>query len=389
MKITLKVQNLLIYMLSGYVLATLLQNYYSVYIHLFLFMACILASRSYNRKIGRVLLVGVATCLIFVLFAVYKGTFDPITQVGVFLHYLTWPALFLLYKDRLLDTEKKSFLNYIIVICIVNNILSLKALFENREISRLLAGAATLAQRQEYFGKGVGGYGHVYAMVFFTLAALYRFLNTKDKLEKIYLLLFLVTNYMFIIFSSYTTAILFTLILTVFAFTMKAESLKATIIFAVVVLVIIVFGSELLDIGINFANTLQLDFVAKHLSQLQALQNGSDYLSLRRSYFYSISWESFKSNPLTGGMSAGGHSQLLDCLARMGVFGLSFFGCMYFFEKKCTDRSFSKPYVEMYLMFFIFTCIDTCEVAQLPLILFFVCPMAFTLIKAEEELSYG
>ena len=388
MKITLKVKNLLIYLLSGYVLATLLQNYYSVYIHLLLFIACIFTSRCYNRKIARVLIVGVSTCLLFVLFAIFKGTFDPMTQVGVFLHYLTWPILFLLYKDRLSVTEKKNYINYIIGICIVNNILSLKVLFENREISRLLAGAATLAQRQEYFGKGVGGYGHVYAMVFFTIAALYWFLSTKDKMEKLFLFLFLITNYMFILFSSYTTAILLTLILTVFAFTMKTESMKATIIFSVIVLIILLFGSELLNVGINIANALQLNFVAKHLSQLQALQNASDYLTLRRSYFYTISWESFKSNPFTGGMSAGGHSHLLDCLAKMGVFGLSFFVCLYIFEKNCTDRSFPKPYFEMYLIFFIFTCIDTCEVAQLPLVLFFVCPMVFTLINSEEELSH-
>lgn len=389
MKISFKLSNVFLYFLSGYVLATLLQNYYSVYIHLFLFLVCFLASKSFNRRIGRVLLVGCLTCLLFVLFAVVKGTIDPISQVGVFLHYITWPVLYLLFKDKMSNNEKKNFLNYILLICILNNILSLKALFENREISRLLAGAASLTQRQEFFGKGVGGYGHVFAMAFFTIAALYWFLNSKEKYEKILLFVFLLTNYMYILFSSYTTAILLTLILTVFALTMKMESLKITITFAIIVLLIIVFSDELFLAGINIANVLKLDFVSKHLTQLHALQSLSDYLTLRRSYFYSISWESFKSNPLFGGDFAGGHSQLLDCLARMGLFGLSFFGCLYYFEKVCSDRSFAKPYIEMYLLFFFFTCIDTCEVAQLPLILFFVCPMVFSYVKSEENLLNG
>lgn len=367
-------------------LCTFFQSRYSVLIHLTLFALCFLVMGKINKRVIGLLLASVIPVIILVLLSINHTTTTPIAQLGFFLHYITWPVLLITINERFTKEQKLFILRIITAIAIVGNLASLKILVEDNDASRLLAGSATESEKAFYYAKGVGGYGYTYAMVFFTYGAIAWLKNTKNIFDKIFLSAFLITNYLFILYSSYTAAIIFVLLITVAACTSKMRFKNANLILVAVAILILILGNLLLEFGISFARNLELDWVVKRLSQLNEAQQSGDFAGLNRAQLYMQSLNSFFANPIIGGGKVGGHSHLLDWLGMFGFCALPAFAAMFFWCRESFKIVKNKNLIIFFILFIVFAAIDTCSSMQIPVIVLFAVPLsASVFVKTQDE----
>ena len=365
----------LLYALVIISLFTLMQAYYSAYIHLVLLILCILLCKKEQPYTLGFILGGIATCFLFVVLSFIKNNGSAMEHVGFYLHYITWPFLFVCVIRKFSRNEIKHLLYFIIGICIIGDILTLIQLSFDPDISRLLAGGQLQDEKIEYYKLGVGGYGYVFAMAFMMYGIVRWLKHTKRKAEKFYLSLFLIINSLFILYAAYTIAIILSIGMIGFALLSDMRiGYRISLVLAVIVL-ILAFGTQLLETCYNIADSLELTWVARRFEQLLHSQQTNDMSSLRRFVLYTISWNTFLENPFFGGYAYGGHSQILDIFAQYGIFAIFmpiFFGCC---QSLCNKFLGKAKLTVVFLAFLIFACIDTCSVMQIPVAVFFIVPL--------------
>ena len=188
-------------------LFTAAQAYYSVFIHVGIFMLCYLVCAKEQKYTTAFVSTSIVLCLIFCMMSLMKGYGLAMEHFGLFLHYVTWPTLFVFVVHRNSIKGMKWLLYLVIISCIIGDILSLIQLNINPEISRLISGMYSGSESITYLRKGVGGYGYTYAMAFFTFGIVRWLRVTTNKKEKLLLIVFLVINTIFIIRASFTLAI--------------------------------------------------------------------------------------------------------------------------------------------------------------------------------------
>lgn len=365
-------------------LFTLTQAYYSAYLHIALLILCVLLCKKEQSITLGFLLSGVAICFLFVILSMVKGNGAVMEHIGFYLHYITWPFLFVCVINRFNRKEIKHLLYFIIGLCLIGDILTLIQLSINPDISRLLAGAQLQDEKITYYKLGVGGYGYVFAMAFMMYGIVRWLKHTNSTAEKFYLVIFLVVNSLFILYASYTTAIVIAVGMIGFALLSNIRIEYRITLILVVSVVILVFGKQLLEACYNIANSLELTWVAKRFEQLLYSQEANDLSSLKRVMLYAMSWNTFIENPFFGGNIYGGHSQILDTFAQYGIFAIFmpiFFGCC---KSLCSKFLGKAKLTVVFLAFMIFAYIDTCSVMQIPVAVFFAVPL---IIYLEQDWS--
>ncbi len=372
--------------LAVYTSFTLLQVYYSAYVHLALFACCILfANKRYKFAVP--LMAGGLVCFLFIFLAFDKTATSPMGQLGFYLHYITWPIVLIASINTLSLNQKLLIMRGMLVVSIVGSLLSLRVLLVDPTISRILAGEANATEKYEYFSRGVGGYGTVYATVFLCFGAIYWFARTKNKFDKALIIMFLASAFLFIVYASYTTAILITIILALLAITSKIKPMiKSLIAVAIIAVVILVFWENLVDFSIVILGKLELHQVVKRLTQLSEAGANNDLSSLTRAQLYLKSWESFLAHPLVGSDVAGKHSQTLDNLAYFGIAGIFMPVLLVYYAIKSVNVS-SKRLVLLYIMFFVLITINTCSAMQIPVSVFFLCPLIVNVMKEQKKME--
>jgi hypothetical protein len=365
-------------------LCTFFQNRYSVLIHLAIFVLCFCAMKKISKRIITLIVISIIPALILVLLSINNIATTPIMQFGFFLHYITWPILLITINEHFSEEQKLFILRVIVLLAIIGNIASLRILIEDNEVSRLLAGWATESQMAFYYAKGVGGYGYVFAMVFLTYGAIAWLKNTKKIFDKLFLSIFLITNYLFILYSSYTVAIIFVLLITIAACTSKMSFKNANLILIVFAIAILILGKLFLEFGINVARNLELEWVVKRLSQLHKAQQSGDFTELRRAQLYMQSISSFFANPITGGGRVGGHSHLLDWLGMFGFCAVPAFATMFFWCRESFKIAKNKNLIVFFVFFAVFATIDTCSAMQIPVTVLFAVPLILNVFTNEE-----
>lgn len=364
--------------------STFFQGVYNVLLHVALLGMCFLVIGRLNQRSVTLLIVSVLPMALLVGLSFNNVSSTPIAQIGFFLHYISWIVLLLAVNETFSDGQKRFLIRLIIVIAIISNLASIAVLLTDADASRLLAGSVTEKAQADYYSRGLGGYGYVYAMVFLTYGAIVWLINTKNRFEKILLIVYLITNYLFLLLSSYTLAIIFALVLTVAALTTKMQFVSANVLLVTVALLIILLGEPLLNLGINFAEKMDLPWIVKRLSQLNEAQMTGDYMGLTRSQLYLRSLQSFAENPLTGQGVVGGHAHMLDWLGMFGICAIPAMWLMYVFCREAYKIGKRKNFVIFYIIFFVFTFIDTCSAMQIPVIVLFGCPLILNLMSSQE-----
>ena len=369
--------------LSTLILFTYLQNYYSVLIHMVVFCCCFFSLKSIEIKTLKFIFFSILPALVLSLMAINREFTTPIGQLGFFLHYITWPVILSLVVKS--NTTKHIFiiLRIIIILCIIGNLASIIVLLEDNTVSRILAGSSE-TEKLKYYAMGVGGYGYVFAMSFLTFGAVSWLKKADKRLDKALLITFLITNYIFIIYASYTTAIILTFVLTVLSLINNKNSVITGLILIFVMLLLIIIGPWLLELGLSLAESLELDWVELRFTQLIEATTEGDFSSLKRFRLYMMSIEEFCKNPLIGGNGVGGHSEILDALGGFGIFGMSVPIIIIIYSKFCMQFSKKTSMLLFYIIFFIFAAIDTVSTMQIPIVVFFVVPLISNVISRNE-----
>ncbi len=356
-------------------LFTLAQAYYSAYAHMALLILCFLLCRKEQHVILGFFAKGAMICLLFVAMAFFKNDGAVMEHIGFYLHYITWPLLFVCVTSRYNVKEIKHLLLFIIVICIIGDILSLIQLNINPDISRLLSGGQLRDEKIQYYKLGVGGYGYVFAMSFIMYGVIRWLKNSKSRIEKIYLTIFVIVNLLFIIYASYTTAIVISIVLIAMASASNIQKGYKTAIIIITILAFVAFINPMLELCYDIANELELEWVARRFEQILSVQDTGDMSVLKRYALYIISWNTFLQNPILGGTDYGAHSQILDTLARYGMLGMFLPIFLGYCKSFCSKVLGKSDLNIVFIAFMIFSCIDTCSVMQIPVVVFFVTPL--------------
>lgn len=372
-------------------LFTVLQAYYRVYIHLAVFLLCYLTCSKEQKYTTAFVSTSLVLCVVFCMMSLMKGHGLATEHMGLFLHYTTWPVLFVFVIKKYDAKSIKKILYMVIVMCIISDILSLIQLGINPEISRSISGMYTAAEATVYYKKGVGGYGYTYAMAFLTFGVVLWLKNTSDRREKLLLITFLIINSLFIIQASFTLAIVMALVVVGLAMVSGMRSFSRVVIITIVIVLILIFAMPILQFGYDLANDLDLPWVVKRLGQLIEAIEQDDMSSLKRYELYKESWDTFVLRPIFGaiqekGDTWGGHSQILDTMAQYGLFASLLPAFLMYCKNMCCRHITNFKLTTFYLVFVVFIFIDTCTAMQLPVVLYFVVPL-IAYLESEGKLN--
>lgn len=361
-------------------LFTLTQAYYKYILHIGLLVLCFLSCGKAQKQVALFSGVCIVITLTFVCMSLMKGHGLTMEHITFFTHQATWPFLFLCVISNFEAKEIKWLLYFAIALCIIGNILSLIELGKNPDIARLLAGDQLEGTKNYYLKRGVGGYGYVFGMVFLVFGAIRWLKNSTNKKEKAFLIVFLITDYLYIIYAAYTTAIAMAIVLTGLALIAGMKSGQRIFVLIIVIVLVLAFANPILEFAYNLAQDLELDWVVRRLGEVIDAQNDGDVSALRRYNLYKESWDTFALRPIFGaiqdkGDTWGGHSQILDAFAQYGLFA----SLLLVFWNRC--RMTCQNYIPnfklgfFYIVFYVFSAIDTCAAMQIPVIVFFVVPL--------------
>lgn len=363
---------------------TLLQVYYNAYVHLFIFGCCLIfANKRYKFMLP--LALGGLVCFLFMFLSIGRTAVTPMGELGYYLHYVTWPIILIASVNSLNNKQKLIIMRLMLVVGIVGSILSLRVLLVDSSVSRILAGAASEAETYTYFSQGVGGYGTVYATAFLCFGAIYWFINTKVKGDRVLIAVYLITSYVFIIYASYTIAIIITFILSLLALTSKVKPMaKSLLIIAIIALLLLLFWNNIAEFAIDIMRDLKLDKVVQRLTQLTQATETNTVTSLTRPQLYLKSFTSFLEHPLAGSEIAGQHSQILDTLAYFGLSGFLMPALLVYYSYKSVKLS-SARLLLFYLVFFAFLLVNAGSTMQIPVSVFFICPLIVNAVKEQNS----
>lgn len=354
---------------------TYFQNVYNFYTTLTVFFVVVVLS--IYRFGGRVKLSGyvnmvflyVMTVILIFVGVVIKQE-NLVYMVGVYLPYVIWPTLYFITEPLMSRNMKRKLLLIFVALIAVSVVATLSVLITDNNAARLLAGAASDATRAAYYSKGVGGYGFVYGCVFLIFGMVIWSSREERKAVKTLLWAMVALMLVMIIYSSYTIALMLSIIVLLLAVYCKSRRKDSTIIFALVVIGVVLLIVPILNLLHDLASSMGLEWITKRTSQLLNAEETGSFGELRRMQLYRISLDTFKSNFLLGGTRIGGHSMVLDHLGQYGIFGgvfcVSFFTWLIGFGKKSGKR------IELiYWMFLALLCVNTADTMVMhPMVLY-------------------
>ncbi len=264
------------------------------------------------------------------LFFSNTGNISEFIKMGVIYWFPTF-VFFFYYSIG----EKKA-INYLFKLCffciIVTIIPTIIELIRDSSSLRWMAYyAGQQLQEQTIKSKyNIGDFSFIYSLIFCIPILYYYIKKNKNKKICIFLLILVILT---ILKASFSIAIILSLISLIMCF--KNITLEKSKILSMIFLYIIFLGLSLLvlfpNILVSFAKTINNNFISDRIIEIaNALKNTSELegdLS-SRAELYMMSIKTFKNHPIIGiggyyyveNVGIGYHSQILDDLARYGIF---------------------------------------------------------------------
>lgn len=289
--------------------------------------------------------------MLMVVFVVYVETGDIskiIKQIAVFMLIICYLMNYF-YRDSF--DELKILIPIVLILCIIWNAKTVSVLIEDPTIARKI-----VRDDESIYGllrQGVGGYSLVYTQVCIFPAVLAWVLKAFRN-NKLYFILgtgWLVSYVMLIANAGYSLAIFATIASAIIFAVYKGKS-----VIKVFLMVFLIFcGSMLAILYIEeFRNTLLEIFdgtaVANKINDLVASSDSGEATGsiLDRVNAYVGSIQTMFKYPIIGALwrgGGGGHSALLDTIARYGLFG----GVMYGYMIYSTPNYYKSKYDNLYI----------------------------------------
>ncbi len=221
----------------------------------------------------------------------------------------------------------KTAIEYMFLICILSNIITMRQLALTPNICRLFAKNVDLEMLDYHVMRGTGGYGFIYTILLMLPFALELSLFERhDKVLRIIAIVFTLTSYMLIFKAAYFMALLLAVVtlFLYFVFKFPNKLKKDRILFGVILFVLFfAFFDYIVDWLISF---IPIRSIQVKMLSLQSLINGTEDLQdsefTTRSERYTISLINTLISPIWGWLSyrkTGNHSHLLDFSAQYGL----------------------------------------------------------------------
>ena len=251
---------------------------------------------------------------------------------------------FLFYEQGVFLREKAfKAVRFSIVITVITTIIGC---IRNPMAARILATIETSQdERNISFGwQNIGGYGFVYTVVLLYPLLIYAY--KQNRLKWFFFYPLAVSTFALVILSEYATALLLLIISSMFIFISKKLSLRGMIVFgAFAVVFILLFQGVINNLLRSLADIVDSEILSERLITLAGGKTALEKSDNERIWLYRYSFNTFLSSPLFGTMFGkygriGGHSSILDTLAKYGLVGLA---VLYFMYRKIYIV-FIKPY---------------------------------------------
>ncbi|MBE6916279.1 MAG: hypothetical protein E7470_00045 [Ruminococcaceae bacterium] len=314
----------------------------------------------FNNENKAVWRLAVATLVVIAIGILVKGE-GAIIMWGSYLPFIMWPTIYVITEPIFDVKSRKKVVNLFLVIFAIGVIATLRVVMRDNEAARLLAGAATEAERAEYYKQGVGGYGFIYGTVFVLFCLLTWAVQEKNATTRIGLIALIVPCFMLVIFASYTAALLLTLVVTFLSIYTRTKRRNTMLIILIGVVVIVLLWEPILLGLYDVAKQLELHWIVKRIRQLLEASSSGDFEGLKRVELYELSLDTFINNIWIGGEKMGAHSFFFDSMAKYGLFGVFFISsfCAWLndLRKKCSGARGM-----VYFVCMMFLCINTMDV---------------------------
>lgn len=250
-----------------------------------------------------------------------------------------------LFYEQDVTLRKKSFYTMRFAI-IVTAITTITGCIRNPMAARILATIETSQdERNISFGwQNIGGYGFVYTVVLLYPLLIYAY--KQNRLKWFFFYPLAVSTFALVILSEYATALLLLIISSMFIFISKKLSLRGMIVFgAFAVVFILLFQGVINNLLMSLADMVDSKILSDRLITLAGGKTVLGKSDNARIWLYRYSFNTFLSSPLFGTMFGkygriGGHSSILDTLAKYGLVGSA---VLYFMYRKIYIV-FIKPY---------------------------------------------
>lgn len=311
----------------------LISTYLTTYFYLIVLAACfVLVMVSRGRKSLSEYLVLVIPFILWKLLIYFIEKPSVIDWgYGVLLDFM--PIVLGLYITKYLGFDSVKGFSVIIILSVLATMLTTYiGLQEYPDAARYLATVdnPNEAKYLQYNMMNIGGYGFVYITVLLYPIVIYAF--KRKQLKLIWLILLAVFELMVIISSGYTTAFLLWMLSTVFIFFKRDFKLTSLIVVVAVALVVFFLLWDLISDGLKLlADNIDNRVISDRLRDLSGGQEGLKNSDDKRLDLFLTSLNTFFAHPIVGslGGGAGGHSFILDNLAKYGLLGAAIFAFMY------------------------------------------------------------
>ncbi len=384
-----KLTSCIIFAIFVYNIFTYLQGFYNFYINVGLVIGCIVIMKKTEEDWTRIKkeilfwLIMVSLISIALLFSSRESQILTVSKQN--LHLLIAAILFQLIFHHFENIYTESIFDGLTLIIIISSLGTLIILLDDTNASRQLAGAASDDERALYYSQGVGGYGYIYFITFFNYALLSRFRKTKQTIKNLILILCFSINIVTIVRSSYSTAILFEVILIGLFVSNISKSKNASFIFLGVVFLMYFLKDYLIIFIQEISESYELSYVTKRMDQLLDAEKTDSYDSLRRAILYKQSFLEFLDKPLFGGDNYGNHSQFLDALGRFGACGLSYLAYHIHLIKNSIKSLKGINFLIFYFLFLLFASLDRIDAKEIIIGIYCIIPLIFYLYGQDNK----
>ena len=323
---------LLIFVVLAYSIMPIVSRLFSAYLTTYAYLAVVLVTVLAVLLIGKqdflINLFPIIIPLIILNVLIYFST-NPSIIMWVYSLLLNILAIVIgIYVIQSYDTKLLKILTYfILVIHGITALTTIIGLNNNPDAARYLATVADSneADAVKYGFMNIGGFEFVYSVALIYPAIIYGF--KRKKIHVSIVIIYAVIDFILVINTGYTIALLLFIASTVFVFFRNNLTVKNVVIIFVITLLVSLLVFPLFSYLLNaLADVIGNETIAERLRDLAGGREGLEASEDNRLALYMMSLTSFITHPLFGGMfnsvSIGGHSEILDKIAQYGIFGL-------------------------------------------------------------------
>ncbi len=171
----------------------------------------------------------------------------------------------------------------------------------------------------------IGGFEFIYLLVLLLTTWIYIIRVTKEYIVRFIIIITIVVSLFSIFESQYTTAVIVSLLCFFLLLLPSFFSTKRLLLMMSLGIIAVVIATSLMSSLFEyFANNIESNEMAERLTGVSDVLAGRDVEgdAEARQFLFSKSWEAFIKNPVTGTRGVGGHSYILDTLGHFGVLGI-------------------------------------------------------------------